>query len=101
MKHSKFLGRLIFEFFLLERYYLYCWRRVQPSTMTGDCRWPDSNRHGPFKAQRILSPYRYWDLGTVLPLCCHSWLISESKFATPVTLRTQLFTGISSFWKTN
>src|SRR5919106_1849805 len=22
------------------------------------CRWPDSNRHGPFKAQRILSPLR-------------------------------------------
>jgi hypothetical protein len=23
-----------------------------------DCRWPDSNRHGPFTAQRILSPLR-------------------------------------------
>ena len=22
------------------------------------CRWPDSNRHGPFTAQRILSPLR-------------------------------------------
>jgi hypothetical protein len=23
-----------------------------------NCRWPDSNRHGPFTAQRILSPLR-------------------------------------------
>src|SRR4029077_21210913 len=32
---------------------------IQRSTfLRTNCRWPDSNRHGPFKAQRILSPLR-------------------------------------------
>src|SRR5437773_12351983 len=41
------------------------------------CRWPDSNRHGPFRAQRILSPLRLpfrhigFYLGTTRPYLSH------------------------------
>ena len=31
---------------------------LQSAFRDWNCRWPDSNRHGPFKAQRILSPLR-------------------------------------------
>src|SRR6266516_4454041 len=34
-------------------------RNLQPvHRSVENCRWPDSNRHGPFTAQRILSPLR-------------------------------------------
>src|SRR5437660_2594938 len=46
-----------------------------------NCRWPDSNRHGPITAQRILSPLRlpFRHIGAVLRIlaCCAA---HENKF---------------------
>src|SRR5207253_3858306 len=37
----------------------FTWRTGKRKTRCDQaCRWPDSNRHGPVKAQRILSPLR-------------------------------------------
>jgi hypothetical protein len=71
MKHIGLRGKLILRFFFLQRSYLYFWspelsaapnRSHQQQGFAAkiyySCRWPDSNRHGPFKAQRILSPLR-------------------------------------------
>jgi len=71
MKHSGLRGKLILRFFFLQRSCLYFWspelfaapnRSHKQQGFAGKiyhrCRWPDSNRHGPVTAQRILSPLR-------------------------------------------